>query len=71
MTIAYGEGRVFHTPMGHVGGFEPVHCVGFQTIAARGTEWAATGAVTIAIPEAFPTVDAASVVEPGKVKWTR
>jgi len=71
MTIAYGEGRVLHTPMGHVGSFEPVHCVGFQTIAARGTEWAATGAVTIPVPEGFPTADATSVVAPDQVSWTR
>ena len=51
LTIGYGKGRVFHTPMGHVGGTAPVHCVGFQTVIARGTEWAATGAVTIPVPK--------------------
>jgi len=68
-TIAYGEGRVFHTPMGHVGGNDPVHCVGFQTVLARGTEWAATGAVTIPIPKLFPTAEAVSVVPPEEVQW--
>jgi type 1 glutamine amidotransferase len=69
MTIGYGEGRVFHTPMGHVGGTAPVHCVGFQTVIARGTEWAATGVVTIPVPQDFPTAEAVSVVAPKDVRW--
>ena len=69
MTIDYGEGRVFHTPMGHVGSDVPVHCVGFQTIVARGTEWAATGEVTLPVPQGFPTEDAISVVPPAEVIW--
>ena len=71
MTIAYGEGRVFHTPMGHVGSFVPVHCVGFQTIVARGTEWAATGAVTIPIPEGFPSPEEISVIPPEEGVWKK
>lgn len=69
LTIDYGEGRVFHTPMGHVGGLDPVHCVGFQTVVARGTEWAATGEVTLPVPQAFPSEDAVSVVPPDQVVW--
>ena len=69
MTIAYGEGRVFHTPLGHVGSDVPVHCVGFQTIVARGTEWAATGAVTLPVPKGFPGEDKISVIPPAKVVW--
>ena len=69
MTIAYGEGRVFHTPMGHVGGTDSVHCVGFQTVLARGTEWAATGTVTLGIPDGFPAEDAVSIVPPAEMKW--
>ncbi len=69
MTIGFGKGRVFHTPMGHVGGMDPVHCVGFQTVIARGTEWAATGAVTIPVPKDFPTAEAVSVVPPEDVRW--
>jgi len=69
MTIAYGEGRVMHTPMGHVGGTDPVHCVGFQTVIARGTEWAASGEVTLPVPAGFPGADAASVVAPDEVRW--
>lgn len=52
MTISYGNGRVFHTPMGHAE--YSMECVGFITSLQRGTEWAATGKVTIAIPDDFP-----------------
>ncbi len=52
MTIDYGEGRVFHTPMGH--GDYSMECVGFITTLLRGTEWAATGEVTEEIPSDFP-----------------
>lgn len=60
MTIDYGEGRVFHTPMGHAD--YSMRCVGFYTTLQRGTEWAATGEVTIPIPENFPSEDAVSSV---------
>jgi type 1 glutamine amidotransferase len=52
-TIEYGEGRVFHTPMGHAE--YSMECVGFITTLQRGTQWAATGEVTIPIPDDFPT----------------
>jgi type 1 glutamine amidotransferase len=66
MTIRYGEGRIFHTPLGHVGprDEEPIaalHCVGFIVTLLRGTEWAATGRVTQPVPEDFPTADSVSV----------
>lgn len=57
-TIKYGEGRVFHTPMGHAE--YSVECVGFITTLQRGTEWAATGKVTVGIPPDFPTADKVS-----------
>ncbi len=62
MTIAYGDGRVFHTPMGH--DVEAMRCRGFFTIVQRGTEWAATGKVkrTAKVPKDFPTEDKVSVV---------
>lgn len=69
MTVGYGLGRVFHTPMGHVGSTDPVHCVGFQTVLARGTEWAATGEVTIPVPAGFPTADTVRIVEPDELGW--
>lgn len=58
MTIQYGKGRIFHTPMGHAD--YSMKCVGFITTYQRGTEWAATGEVTIPIPEEFPTRDKVS-----------
>ncbi len=66
MTIAYGEGRVFHNTLGHAGpkDQEPIaalDCVGFMVSNQRGTEWAATGKVTIPIPDDFPTADKISV----------
>jgi type 1 glutamine amidotransferase len=55
MTIEYGKGRVFHTVLGHAD--YSVQCVGFITTFARGTEWAATGQVTIPVPDDFPAAD--------------
>jgi type 1 glutamine amidotransferase len=57
-TVQYGQGRVFHTPMGH--GNDSQECVGFITTLVRGAEWAATGKVTQPIPSDFPTEDKTS-----------
>ena len=57
-TIEYGQGRVFHTPMGH--GINSQQCVGFITTLQRGAEWAARGKVTQKIPSDFPNVDEVS-----------
>lgn len=54
-TVGYGQGRVFHTPLGH--DREAMRCVGFITLLVRGSEWAATGKVTVPIPDDFPTAD--------------
>ena len=53
MVLQYGEGRVFHTTLGH----EDYSCegVGFITTFLRGCQWAATGEVTLPVPEDFPT----------------
>ncbi len=57
MAIEYGNGKIFHTTLGH---FDySMECVGFITILKRGAEWAATGQVTTGIPEDFPTADKA------------
>ena len=53
MTIPYGEGRVFHTALGH--SVESMSCLGFITTFQRGAEWAATGEVTQFMPSEFPT----------------
>jgi type 1 glutamine amidotransferase len=53
----YDKGRVYTTMLGHTWVGEPspnLDCIGFQTIFARGVEWAATGGVTIPIPSNFP-----------------
>jgi uncharacterized protein len=55
MVLPYGAGRVFHAVMGHAD--YSMKCVGFQAVLQRGTEWAATGEVTIPLPEDFPTAD--------------
>jgi hypothetical protein len=52
MTISYGKGRVFHTILGHH--VEQIKEGSFVTTFLRGTEWAATGEVTIPVPEDFP-----------------
>jgi hypothetical protein len=57
-TVTYGKGRVFHTPMGH--DLDGMRCIGFITTLQRGTEWAATGKVTIPIPENFPSAEKTS-----------
>jgi type 1 glutamine amidotransferase len=58
MTIDYGKGRIFHTPMGHED--YSVECVGFITSLLRGSQWAATGKVTLEIPNDFPSEDKSS-----------
>lgn len=58
MAITHGKGRIFHTTLGHdVNGMS---CVGFVTTLQRGTEWAATGAVTQKVPATFPTAETVS-----------
>ncbi len=47
-TLAYGSGRVFQTALGH--DVKAMQSAGFQLTLARGTEWAATGQVTIPVP---------------------
>jgi type 1 glutamine amidotransferase len=61
-TVTYGKGRVFNTPMGH--DLTAMRCLGFRTALARGTEWAATGKVTLPIPPNFPTADKTSSAPP-------
>jgi len=62
MTISYGEGRIFHTVLGHAdeGGGPAMQCVGFIATLQRGAEWAVTGNVTQKVPWDFPS--AAGVV---------
>lgn len=53
MTIPFGEGRVFHTTLGH--SVESMRCIGFITTFQRGAEWAATGDVSQFVPAEFPS----------------
>ncbi len=59
-TVAYGKGRVFHTPLGHDA--NAMNCFGFAGTLTRGTEWAATGQVTLPLPKEFPTADKLSPI---------
>jgi cytochrome c oxidase cbb3-type subunit 3 len=59
MVLSYGSGRVFHTTMGH--DISALSSVDFVVTFQRGTEWAATGAVTQPIPADFPTADTVRV----------
>lgn len=55
MTIRFGEGRTFHTTLGH--DVTSLESVGFITTFLRGVEWAATGGITVPVPEDFPTAE--------------
>ena len=58
MALTFGKGRIFHTTLGHdVNGLSSVD---FVVTFQRGTEWAATGKVTIPVLEDFPTSEATS-----------
>jgi hypothetical protein len=48
-TLSYGAGRVFATMLGN--DMRATRTPGFIATFTRGTEWAATGAVTIPLPE--------------------
>lgn len=63
LTRSYGEGRVFHTPLGHVWrGNLPSQASHndpqFRGLVVRGTEWAATGSVRDAATAPAPLTDA-------------
>jgi len=65
MLLTYGKGKIFHTPMGHVGGNQktPIQCVGFITTINRACEWLANEKVTQPIPSNFPTETQVSLAE--------
>ncbi|GAA0248553.1 ThuA domain-containing protein [Cryptosporangium japonicum] len=50
-TNRYGEGRVYATGIGH--GPEAVSHPSFRGLFVRGAEWAATGKVTLGLPDGF------------------
>ncbi len=58
--VEYHQGRSFvicpiHVWPGTSSDMSEMHCVGFQTMWIRGTEWAATGEVSYPVPDNFPT----------------
>jgi type 1 glutamine amidotransferase len=58
MALTWGQGRVFHTTLGH--DLAALSSVGFIVTLQRGTEWAATGQVTQQVPATFPTATTVS-----------
>ena len=62
MVLSYGKGRIFHTVLGH--DINGMSAVDFVVTLQRGTEWAATGKVTISVPADFPTADKTSLRAP-------
>lgn len=54
----HGKGRMFHLALGHSA--KSMDGIGFQTLMLRGTEWAATGDVTLPIPATWPTPGSAA-----------
>jgi type 1 glutamine amidotransferase len=58
LTVNYGSGRVFQTPLGHTD--YSMECVGFMVTFQRAAEWAATGKVSQRIPKDFPTAEKVS-----------
>ena len=61
MAIGYHKGRVFHSTLGHH--TESFECAGFKVTFLRGTEWAASGKVSLTdVPADFPKADAVSKV---------
>jgi DNA-binding beta-propeller fold protein YncE len=55
MVLAHGQGRIFHTTLGH--DVDAMSSVDFVVTLQRGTEWAATGDVTQRVPTTFPTAE--------------
>jgi len=58
-TVDYDNARIFHIMLGHAGETlednPAMQCAGFQTLLLRGAEWCASGKVTQAVPDDFPT----------------
>lgn len=64
-TVNYGNARIFHTMLGHVGetleNNPAMQCTGFQVLLLRAAEWCARGTVTQRVPKDFPTADQVSL----------
>jgi len=55
-----GRGRCFHLVLGH--DVKAMRNLAWRTLMLRGTEWAATGEVTIPVPGGWPTTRAAAEI---------
>ena len=55
-TNTFGKGRIFASMLGHEK--DELRYPDTATILLRGTEWAATGNVTIPVPADFPKLEA-------------
>jgi type 1 glutamine amidotransferase len=67
MTIQFGQGRIFHTTLGHDA--EAIGGIAFQVTLQRGTEWAATGDVTQGPTHSLVlTSDKPAVRDPASIK---
>ncbi len=62
--FTYGKGRVFHDALGH--GPDQMKGPGFQTLLARGAEWAATGEATVPVPASIDSPAEPDRMAPGK-----
>jgi uncharacterized protein len=58
MVSGFGKGRVFHSTMGH--DVYALSSTDLVVVFQRGVEWAATGKVTIPVPQTFPTANTVS-----------
>ncbi len=65
--IPHGKGRVVTTVLGHLWKgqkeLDALRCVGFRTVLTRSLQYAAGVAVTIKVPENFPSKDKISLAE--------
>ena len=64
--IPYGQGKVLTLLPGHLWSGQDddraLRCVGFRTLLQRGVEWLATGAVTLPVPDNFPSATQSRVL---------
>ena len=63
-TTSYGEGRIFHTILGHDA--RSLRNTGFRALITRGTEWAATSDVTLPLPRELRKI---TIKEPSEYSW--
>ena len=66
MQVVEADHRKYTATLGHVGATQKDPIVGMNSVdyivlLQRGTEWAATGSVTIPVAKDFPTADKTSI----------